>query len=67
MIDPCCGMMASYGRDRYAGAPESDLSDALIEVDRQDHRVMLLLAERQSMIRIHFCPWCGAALDKDPA
>lgn len=34
MIDPCCQAMRNHGRDHYKEVPESDLPDALIEVDR---------------------------------
>src|SRR3954453_19122707 len=66
MIDPCCEMMRSYGRDRYKGVPEAELPEALIQVDRDADAAMLLTPSGRYEMFIQHCPWCGARIGKQP-
>jgi hypothetical protein len=53
--------MRFYGRDRYKGVPESDLPDALVEVDRAARKAFLLTSSGFAL-SIQNCPWCGASI-----
>ena len=66
MIDPCCDMMRSYGRNRFKGVSETDLPDALVQVDRNANAAMLLTPSGRFDMFIQHCPWCGAHIGKRP-
>jgi hypothetical protein len=62
MLEACCDMMRSYGRDHFKGVPESDLPDAIIEVHRDENRWMMAYRDQGFTMEIQHCPWCGAQL-----
>ena len=65
MLEPCCSMMRSYGRDHYKGVPESELPDALIEVHRTAGAALLRTQTGEYDCFIHYCPWCGTRIGKE--
>ncbi len=67
MIDPCCGNMQFLGRDRFAGIPESDLPDAIVEIDRKSGTAWVRPTFSDDFnTLIYHCPWCGARIGKHP-
>jgi hypothetical protein len=59
--------MRGWGRDRYKGVPESELPDAIVEIDRKSGTACVRSSYSNAFdTLIYFCPWCGARIGKHP-